>query len=108
MRLFPTVGPSPVRARAERRASPRCPRVRDDEVGGGTEEIEFLSLGFASTVAVPRDEVRRDPERWMNQWLVLMRDLDERMECAREAGSHSFPPELLPVADLSLGCSSFG
>ena len=75
------------------------PQQAEDESDGGAAEVEFFSLGAAATVAMPHAEVCRDPERWHEQWLVLTRDLGLRMEGAREAGTRSYPPELLPVAD---------
>jgi len=83
------------------RPIPQEPEEGEDE--GGTENVEFFSLGIAATVKVPHEKVYRDPERWMKQFLVLTKDLDGWMEGTREAGSRSYPPELLPVAELSLG-----
>jgi hypothetical protein len=85
----------------ERPLPPRPPEEDEDE--GRHEVVRFFSLGAAATVAVPHDTVLADPERWFEEWAVLMTDLTGRMAGARDFGTRSFPPELLPVADLSLG-----
>lgn len=85
----------------ERPLPPQPPEEGEDD--GSQQVVRFFSIGAAATVAVPHEAVLADPERWYEEWAVLMTDLAGRMEGTRDAGSRSFPPELLPVAELTLG-----
>jgi hypothetical protein len=74
-----------------------------DDEDGWTETVQFFSLGTAATLEVPVEEVAADPEAWPAEFEVLSRDLDRVMTYCRDAGTRSYPPELLPIAELSLG-----
>lgn len=79
-------------------------RASDEE---GEEEppgtVRFFSLGAAAALTAPADDVARDPESRPAEFEVLSNDLDRVMDGCREAGSRSYPPELLPVAEVFLG-----
>jgi hypothetical protein len=84
-----------------RPVAPRTPE--EDEAEGPPGTVRFFSLGAAATLTVPAEDVAQDPEAWPEEWDVLSNDLDRVMEGCREAGSRSYPPEFLPVAEVSLG-----
>src|SRR4051812_8591522 len=90
----------------ERALPPRTPEEdeeEDDTDDAGQRTLRFFSLGAAAAAKVPIKKVAADPERWPEKFHVLTGDLDWVMTCCREAGSRSYPPELLPVAEVGDG-----
>jgi hypothetical protein len=85
----------------ERPVAPRTPDEDEDEAPPGA--VRFFSLGSAAALTLPPDEVAQDPETWPEEFELLSNDLDWVMERCRDAGSRSYPPELLPVAEVFLG-----
>ena len=79
------------------------PDEDEDEDEAPEQTVRFFSLGAAAAVPVPVEEVNRDPERWHEEWLILMTDLELRMAGGRDHGSRSFPPDILPVAEPFVG-----
>jgi len=65
--------------------------------------VRFFSLGSAAALTVPRAEVARDPEAWPEEFELLANDLVWVLANCRDAGTRSYPPELLPVAEVFLG-----
>jgi hypothetical protein len=88
----------------ERTLPPRIPEEDEDEAEEeGERTLRLLSLGAAATLKVPVETVAKDPEAWPEEWRVLTGDLDWVMTCCRDAGSRSYPPELLPVVEVGDG-----
>jgi hypothetical protein len=76
----------------------------EEEDEGGTETVQFFSLGAAAAAKLPVEKVAASPERWPKKWRILTSDLDMRMTwCRGDGGPRYYPPELLPVAELTLG-----
>src|SRR5262249_15716991 len=78
-----------------------APRTPKELAGIGTESPHtFLSLGAAAQLKGPIDDVANGSLAWPAEFEVLRSDLDWLMTNCREAG---YPPELLPVATVSIG-----
>jgi hypothetical protein len=75
----------------------------EDEDAEPTGIVQFFSLGSAAALKVPRAQVAQDPEAWPEEFELLSNDLDWVMANCRDAGTRSYPPELLPVAEVFLG-----
>jgi hypothetical protein len=63
----------------------------------------FLSLGAAAPLEGLMEEVEKDPLAWPEEFELLRSDLDWVMINCRAAGWGAYPPELLPVAAVSIG-----
>jgi SMI1 / KNR4 family (SUKH-1) len=81
----------------------RCGADEEDEGGEPTGIVQFFSLGSAASLPVAPEVVARDPEAWPEEFELLANDLDWVMTNCRDAGTRSYPPELLPIAEVSLG-----